>query len=135
VSAAHLRLEASRQRLRRHLLAAPQATAPGKALAADWLSVAAGLGGPPLADSLKRWARAEFTQRLLPPLRRHPLLALAGVATVGMLLMRSRWARPLLAGLASQVLLPRLIGALAHRRPGLASPAPPASAPMPSSPE
>ena len=129
VSPSLLRLEASRRQLRRRLMAPPEAAGPGQTLAADWLSAATGLGGPPLADSLKRWAQAEFARRLLPPLRRHPLLALAGAATLGALLLRTRWSRPLLMALTSQVLLPRLLGALARRQP---RPAPPASASMPS---
>jgi hypothetical protein len=85
---------------------------PGPALAADWLSLASGLGGPSMADSLKAWAAAEMRQRLELPIRRHPWLAVSGAALAGALLSRARWPRPLLMALASQVLLPRLVQAL-----------------------
>lgn len=127
MNAAALRLDASRQQLRRWLGTPPDAAEPGQALAADWLSAATGLGGPSLADGLKQWACAEVALRLAPPVRRHPLLTVAAAAAFGALLTRARWPRPLLAALISRALLPRLVGALAHSRP---TPATPASPPL-----
>ncbi len=122
---AAVRLDASREQLRRGLQAVPEAVDPGQALAADWLSAATGLGGPSLVDGLKQWARAEVDLRLAPPVRRHPLLAVAAAAGFGVLLTRTRWPRRLLAALVSQALLPRVVDALTQRRSSPAAPASP----------
>lgn len=108
------RLDASRQHLRQQLMQAPEGEAePGQALAADWLSVATGLGGPALGDSLRHWAGAELALRLAPSVRRHPWLAVAAAAAAGALLVRIRWPRTLLLAVGTQVLLPKIVAALA----------------------
>lgn len=100
---ATIRLDASRRHLQQRLLAPAEAAEPGQALAADWLSRAAGLGGPSLAGSLASWACAEAQKHLVPPVRRHPLLAVGVAAAAGVLLVQARWPRPLALTLAMRL--------------------------------